>query len=64
MNYQVLADKAKELLNELNQLGHGEQCETLNYSNSAPCDCRLTEAKLLASEVVSELLELLGDHIE
>lgn len=64
MNYQTLARKAAELLDELNQLCHGEQCETLNFTNSAPCDCRLKETKILASEVVSELLEILGDHIE
>ncbi len=64
MSNEELAGKVEELLTELSQLGHGEQCETLNYTNSAPCDCRLTETRLLGTEVLSEVLELLSDYNE
>ena len=64
MDFQTLAAKSEELLTELSQLGHGEGCESLNYQNSAPCDCRLTETKILATEVIAEVLELLSDYHE
>jgi len=58
-NYDLRA-KAGEFLSELAQLGHGAQCETDNYTNSAPCDCGLAGIKTKASEIIADLLETRG----
>lgn len=55
-----IAFLAGEFLGELAQLGHGAQCETENYTNSAPCDCGLETVKIKATAVISEFMERLN----
>ena len=55
--------QASEFLRELSQLGHGAQCETDNYINSAPCDCGLEAVKIKASTVIQDFSDAVrGDR--
>ena len=59
MSNADLRAAASEFLNELSQLGHGAQCETDNYTSSAPCDCGLEAIKIKASNLVDAFGELI-----
>jgi hypothetical protein len=61
MDDNDLMELASEFLNELSQLGHGAQCETDNYTNSAPCDCGLASIKIKASALIEGLNQLVTD---
>lgn len=51
--------QGREFLTELAQLGHGAQCETDNYTNSAPCDCGLKAIQLKATDLVENFSDAL-----
>lgn len=59
MENSDLAMKAGELLGELAELGHSDQCETYNFTNSAPCDCGLAGIVVKATVVVEGLMQLI-----
>lgn len=59
MDNNDLFIQAQDFLHELSQLGHGAQCETDNYTNSAPCDCGLAALKIKASQMVQDFSDAL-----
>jgi hypothetical protein len=59
-NYD-LREAAGVFLNNLSQLGHANQCETDNYTNSAACDCGLDAVKVEATAVIQSLVEALEE---
>ncbi len=60
MDDSVLSFLAGEFLGELIQLGHGAQCETENYANSASCDCGLSALQVKATTVMVEFMNRLN----
>ena len=61
MDDNDLMELADVFLNDLSQLGHANQCETDNYTNSAPCDCGLASIKTKATDLVQGLKQLIVD---
>ncbi len=60
MDGSELAFKAGELAGKMAQLQHGDQCESNNIMNSAGCDCGLKEARLIATDLIMEIMERLS----
>ncbi len=61
MDDNDLVELSQRFLSELAQLGHGAQCETDNYTNSAPCDCGLESIKIKATALHEGLMQLIED---